>query len=106
MAHPGLTNAGQYAAMLGDGVRAVPAGQQHDSDAFERFGDRGVIVEITFYDLNAFRRRKSGRVADEGANRSAGASKGIQRRASDLACRCGDKDHDSARIFEPLTGGG
>jgi hypothetical protein len=102
VAHPGLTNLRQYPAMLGHRVRAVPACQRHDSDPLERFGHRGVIVEIAMYCLDTFWRRECGRVADEGANLGAGSNKDIQCRASDLACRRGNEYHDSTYHFRVL----
>ena len=87
MVNSSPTDLRQYPTMLGHGIWAVPARQQHDSDPFERIGDRRVVIEIALHYLNIFRGRKYGRVSDKGADFAAGHSKGIQRRASDLACR-------------------
>ena len=78
MAHPGLTNLSQNAAMLGHGVRAVPACQQHAIDPFKRFRHRSVIVEIALYYLDTIWRRESRRISYKSANRLAGSNKGTQ----------------------------
>jgi hypothetical protein len=101
MAHAGLANLRQYPTMLRHRVRAVLACQQHDSDPFERFRHRGVIVEIALYYVDTFWRRECGRVADNRANLGAGSGKDIQCRASDLACRRSYEDHDSTSHFPP-----
>jgi ribulose-5-phosphate 4-epimerase/fuculose-1-phosphate aldolase len=70
--HPGLANLRQYPAMLRHGVRAIPAGQEHDRDPFKRFGNRGVVLEIAVYYLDTFWRLKWGRVTNKGADLATG----------------------------------
>src|SRR5271170_389619 len=78
--------------MLGHGVRAIPASQQHDRDPFKRFGDRGVVLEIAVHYLDTFWRLEWGRVTNKGANLGTATNKGVQCCASDLT-RCGSNEY-------------
>jgi hypothetical protein len=106
--HLGTTGLREHAPMLGNRVRAVPAGQQHDVNARQRSGERPVVVEAALHNLDTFRPGEPGWSSHKGANLCAACGKGIQRCASDLARCSGDQYHgcsSTSCMRSPSEGG-